>query len=294
MVELKGIGAELVFIKGTLEKLEIDPQVIRHGKYKSAIEPLVNEKMSEANREQVETFINSMWNSMASEMSSSRNLSTEQLNTIADNLDALNAEKAKNLKVVDDLFYRDQIYDRLKEKLGLEEDEKLKFVSMSDYNSAPGEKKKLARDKIAVIYAIGAIESGKGDDMTIGSERISKAIRKARKDDKVKAIVMRVNSPGGSALASEVIRREVELAAAEKPFIVSMGDVAASGGYWISCSADKIIADPTTLTGSIGVLGVIPNFEKFFNNKLGVTFDYALTNRNADFPVVTKPLPADQ
>ena len=149
---------------------------------------------------------------------------------------------------------------------------------------------KYSRDRIAVVYAIGSIVDGKGDDLTVGSVNISEAIRQARENDKVKAIVLRVNSPGGSALASEVIRREVKLAAAEKPVIVSMGDVAASGGYWISASATKILADPTTLTGSIGVFGLFPNMKDFFGNKLGITFDKAITNKYSDFPNVNRPL----
>ncbi len=291
MIEFKGIGAELLFLKGTLEKLDIETQVIRQGKYKSAIEPLILDKMSKANREQIETFINSIWASMVSDISESRGLTIEKLNKAADKLDALNADKALALKIVDGLYYRDQVLKELRDELDLQGDAKINLVSLGKYDNTPAlSKSKRTRDKIAVVYAIGSIQGGKGNDLTIGSDRISEAIRKARTNDKVKAVVLRVNSPGGSAIASEVIRREIELTSAVKPVVVSMGEYAASGGYWISCSADKIVADPTTLTGSIGVFGIIPNLEMFFKNKLGMTFDYAMTNKNADFPSVTKPL----
>lgn len=295
MLEFKGIGAELMFLKGTLEKLDIDPQVIRHGKYKSAIEPLILDEMSESNEEQINAFITSLWETMVSDISESRNIPVDKLNQIADNLEALNADNALDLMLIDDLYYYDQVKDELKQRLALTEDEKINMISIVKYDNAPDpDKKRLAKDKIAVVYASGSIGGGEGDDLSIGSERISKAIRKARKDEKVKAIVFRVNSPGGSALASEVIRREVELASQVKPVIVSMSDLAASGGYWISCSADRILADRMTLTGSIGVFGVIPNMQGFFNNKLGITFDETMTNRNADFPTVTKPMPEYQ
>jgi protease-4 len=292
MVELKGLGAELPFLKGTLEKLDIDVEVIRAGKYKSAAEPLLYDKMSKENREQVQRYIDQIWAKMSDDIALSRNMTVEELNGIADRLDALNAEMAKKLLIVDDLMYLDEMSSELKRMAEIDPDDNLKLVKIENYVDAnfPKKDKKFVRDRIAVVYAIGSIMGGEGDDMTIGSDRISKAIRKARKDENVKAIVMRVNSPGGSAIASEVIRREIELASDVKPVIVSMGDVAASGGYWISCTADKILADEMTLTGSIGVFGLIPNMQGFFNNKLGVTFDYANTNENSDFPPVSKPM----
>ena len=295
MIDLKGISAEQLFLKGTMDKLEIEPQIIRQGKYKSAIEPLVNEMMSDANREQMQALANSLWETMISAVSEGRNIPAERLHEIAANLDAMNSDRARELMLIDGLYYHDQMMDELRNRLALGKDEDINLVKMASYNNAPDpDKKKLAKDKIAVVYATGAIGSGEGDDLSIGSARISKAIRKARKDDQVKAIVFRVNSPGGSALASEVIRREVALASEVKPVIVSMGGLAASGGYWISCQADRILADRMTLTGSIGVFGVIPNMQGFFNNKLGVTFDGVKTNENADFPTVTKPLPPYQ
>ena len=290
-IEFKGLAAELFFIKGTLEKLDIDVQVIRHGKYKSAGELLMYDKMSPSNREQLDALISDLWETMTTDIARDRNLSTEHLNTVADKLDALEAEKALSYELVDGLYHKDQLLAALKEKLGIEEKAKIQTVSLAKYTQTPDpSKSKVHKDKIAVVYAIGNIIDGKGDDLTIGSAKMSEAIRRARKNDKVKAIVLRVNSPGGSATASEVIRREVALAAKIKPVVVSMGDVAASGGYWISAPANKIFADPATITGSIGVFGAFPNMQQFFNKKLGITFDHTLTNKYADFPNVTRPL----
>jgi protease IV len=290
-VEFRGLDAEVMFLKGTLEKLDVDMQVIRHGKYKSAVEMFMLDKMSDANREQYTAMINGMWATILADISASRNISAEKLNNIADNLDAMDADKALASGMVDGLFYKDELLAELKAKLGLGEDKKIVTVSLAKYTMVPPTvTEKASKNKIAVIYAIGNIIDGKGDDQTVGSIKMSEAIRQARENDKVKAIVLRVNSPGGSATASEVIRREVELAVKVKPVVVSMGDVAASGGYWISASASKILADPSTLTGSIGVFGLVPNMGRLFNNKLGITFDHAMTNKLADFPNVTRPL----
>lgn len=294
IVEFKGLGAELMFFKGMLEKLEIEPQVIRYGKFKSAIEPFVLDKMSEANREQTMKYIGSIWNHIVQRIAESRNLTVEQLNKIANEALVRNAKTAREQKLVDELYYKDQVLDNLKDRVGIEDTKKLKLVSIIKYTDAPKPKKKeekgLAKDKIAVIYAIGGIEGGNGDDRTIGSERISKAIRKARLDEKVKAIVLRVNSPGGSALASDVIWREIVLAKQVKPVVASMGDVAASGGYYISCAADTIVASPNTITGSIGVFGLLFNMKKLFNNKFGITVDTVKTNRFADIGSALRPL----
>ncbi len=290
-IEFRGIAAELFFLKGTMEKLDVEIQVIRHGKFKSAIEPFVEEKMSEANREQMTRMIDGIWQTMTDDIALSRNVEKTVLNQAADNLDAFDPEKALSLKLVDGLIYKDELLSLLREKIGLDANSKIKKVSISQYVLVPDQAKdKLSRDRIAVVYAIGSIIDGKGDDLTIGSKKLSEAIRQARENEKVKAIVLRVNSPGGSALASEVIRREVELATEVKPVIVSMGDVAASGGYWISASATRILADPTTITGSIGVFGLFPNMKDFFGNKLGITFDQTTTNKYSDFPNVSRPL----
>lgn len=292
MLLFKGLNAQLAFIKGLLEKIDVEPQIIRgpNNKFKSAVEPLMYDKMSEANREQMEKLLGTVWGQMLGAISESRNITVDQLNQFADELAVNNADKALELKFVDGLKYKDEVLSILREKLEIEKDAKIESVSLAKYSNAKVGEANMSRNKIAVIYAVGEIAGGEGSDVAIGSERISKAIRKAREDDKIKAIVMRVNSPGGSALASEIIRREVELAKAEKPFIVSMGNVAASGGYWISTNADYIFAEPTTITGSIGVFGVIPNMKGLFNDKLGITFDNAMTNKNANFIDVMEPL----
>ena len=292
MILFKGLNAQLFFFKNMLEKLEIEIQVLRgpNNKFKSAVEPLLLDKMSEANREQYQALLNSIWGKILETLHDSRGISIADLNNIADNLDVTDADKALELNFVDGLLFRDQVIDKLKEKTDKELDEKLASVSFGKYNKVKVGETNISKNKIAVVYALGSIVEGNGDSESMGSAKISKAIRKARLDDKVKAIVMRVNSPGGSALASDVIRREVELSKEAKPFIISMGDVAASGGYWISTNADYIFAQPTTITGSIGVFGIIPNFQGLMTNKLGITFDNVSTNKNANFIDVMAPM----
>lgn len=282
-MELKGLSAQLMFYKNMMDKLGIEVQVFRHGKFKSAIEPFILDKMSDANREQIETYIGSIWNQMLLGISEQRHVEISRLNQIADQLELKSGEDAVSLKLIDALKYEDEVMDLLKKKNGLAQDAKLSFVKLDHYMKAaePG-KHKTSKEKIAVIYAVGEITSGEGDDEKIGSDRIAKAIREARLDDQVKAIVFRVNSPGGSALASDVMWREVVLAKEAKPFIVSMGDVAASGGYYISCAAHKIFADPNTITGSIGVFGMLPNAQRALAEKLGITIDTANTNKHSD------------
>lgn len=288
-LDFKGLSSQLMFYKNLLEKLNVEVQIFRHGKFKSAIEPFMLDKMSEANRLQMETLINSLWSKIISGISESRKISAEELNNIADNLKVSNPQDAKELKLVDDLFYEDQVMDLIRKELKLDAEKKINFVTLSDYIRAPSKMKKENKEtkdaksgKIAVIYAVGSIESGKGDDETIGSETIAKAISEAGKDSTIKAIVLRVNSPGGSALASDVMWREVTIAKKAKPFVVSMGDVAASGGYYISCAADKIFAQPNTITGSIGVFGMMPNAQKMLSEKLGITIDTVNSNKHSD------------
>jgi len=291
MILFKGLNAEVMFFKGTLEKLDIDMQIIRHGKFKAAVEPFLLDKMSDANREQTTALISSIWSDFLNQISESRQISVEELNKTADKLLVEDPLKALELKFIDGIKYPDEITALLKEKSSKAEDEDLEFINVSKYSKTAYYKtKETAKDRIAVIYANGEIEGGEGDDSYIGEENITKALIKAREDKKVKAIVLRVNSPGGSALVSDLIWREVVLTKAEKPVVVSMGDVAASGGYYISCAADYIYADPTTITGSIGVFGMIPNTGKFMTKKLGVTFDGAMTNENADFMTINKAL----
>ncbi len=293
MILFKGLNAQLMFLKGMLDKLDIDMQIIRgpDNKYKSAVEPLLLDKMSEANREQMETLLNSAWGQILLAISESRDISIEDLNRIADKLELTQADKALEYHFVDGLMYRDELIDLLKEKTGRSSDEKVRSIAFGKYTKAKKSKEhKSSKNKVAVIYAEGSIVQGKGGQGEIGSASLAATIRKVRQKDNVKAIVFRVNSPGGDALASEIIRREVELAGDEMPFIVSMGNLAASGGYWISTNADYIFAQPSTITGSIGVFGIIPNFQKLFNNKLGITFDEVRTNENADFIDVMKPM----
>lgn len=305
VLEFRGLSTQIAFLKGLLEKLEVQPQIIRgkNNKFKSAVEPFFLDKMSDANREQTSKYVGAIWNHIVKGVAESRHLSFEELTLIADSLRIRKAEDAVKYKLADAVVYKDELLEFLKEKTGAEDEKKIKFVTLKKYTHAGKEEDeeeedgrgKFKKDKIAVIYAQGGIESGKGDNETIGSERISEAIRKARKDEKVKAIVLRVNSPGGSALASDVIWREAGIAKLIKPVIVSMGDVAASGGYYISCNADTIVASPVTITGSIGVFGVIPNAQKFFNNKLGITFDGVKTNKYSDLGTnITRPLSAEE
>jgi len=292
MLMFKGLNSQLFFFKNMLEKLEIEMQVMRgpNNKYKSAVEPLLLDKMSEASREQYTALLGSIWGKILETVSESRDISIADLILLADKLEATNAEKAHELNFVDGLLYRDEVIDILKEKTSKKEDDKLELIGFGKYNKAKLGKTNISKNKIAVVYAIGGINQGEGDESSIGSAKLARAISKARKDKKVKAIVMRVNSPGGDALASDVIRREVELAKKDKPFIISMGDVAASGGYWISTNADYIFAQPTTITGSIGVFGIIPNFQGLMTNKIGITFDNVSTNENANFIDVMAPM----
>jgi len=292
IVEFKGLDGEVMFYKGLLEKMNVDMQIIRHGKFKSAVEPFILDKMSDANKEQTLKYLSSIWNHLLDGISASRKISREDLNMIADSFRVQKAADAITYKLADRLVYKDELFAALRTKLGIGKKDKINLMTINKYANVPDKSKKItkSKDRIAIIYAIGQIESGKGDDKTIGSERISEAIRNARLDSTVKAIVLRVNSPGGSALSSEVIWREVSLAKKVKPVVASMGDFAASGGYYISCAATKIVADPSTITGSIGVYGLVPNLKGLFKEKLGITFDNVKTNNYADFGTVTRAL----
>lgn len=294
----KGLSTQLMFLKDALNRLDVDMQVIRHGKFKSAIEPFIRENMSDANREQLETLINSIWDNMLNNVSSARGIEVDQLNNIADNILIRSAQNALSEKLIDGLKYEDEVLEILKDKVEAESSEKIKFIGLNKYKKSKPKnnnenslaEKSSSKNKVAIIFAEGEIVSGKSRDGQMGSETISEAIKKARLDDKVKSIVLRVNSPGGSALASDVMWREVVLAKKEKPVIVSMGGVAASGGYYISCAADKIYAEASTITGSIGVFGVIPNIEGMLKNKMGIDIDRAATNTYADGLTLLRPM----
>ncbi|WBX76039.1 signal peptide peptidase SppA [Tenacibaculum ovolyticum] len=280
-IDFKGLSTEVLYYKDFEDKYGIKMEVIRHGKYKSAVEPYLTNKMSDANREQTTSLLKSIWSEITGAISKSRNISIEQLNLIADNANGRNATLSKENNLIDGIIYEDEY----KEKLALHTDKKINTISLEDYiNSGKGRISSSAKNKIAVIYAQGQIMYGEGNENIIGQGIINKAIRKARKDKNVKAIVLRVNSPGGSALASELIWRELELAKKDKPLVVSMGNLAASGGYYIACNANKIVAEPTTITGSIGVFGAIPNFNKFASD-IGINAEQVSTNNNPNYSV---------
>ena len=295
-MELRGLNSTIPFFTNALKKMGIEPQVIRHGKFKSAVEPFMLTEMSDENREQIETYMGSIWEHFLKNVASDRKLTRDRLNEMAENLEIQTTEDAVRLGLVDSLFYRDQFQNHLANLMEQENYDDINFISLKKYNKVKNEnaRDKFKKEKVAVIYAQGEIQSGEGSETVIGSERISKAIRKARKDEKVKAIVLRVNSPGGSALASDVIWREMKLANEEKPVVVSMGDVAASGGYYIACASDKIYASPNTITGSIGVFGIMPNLEELMTDKIGITFDNVKTNKFADLGSVNRPLTQEE
>ncbi|MGC6429307.1 MAG: signal peptide peptidase SppA [Flavobacteriales bacterium] len=290
ILELKGLAYQGMFFKNALEKLDVEAQIIRHGKFKSAVEPFMLDKMSESNRVQTRGFLTSIWEDIKDEITEDRPLDVQEVNLIAENFLIQKANDAVKYKLIDKLMYKDELIDSLKSKLNITDSQDLNVVSLGNYKNAKLEGKKYSKNKIAVIYATGEISGGEGDNQSIGSEGLSKAIRKARKDDKIKAIVLRVNSPGGSALASETILREMALAKKEKTTVVSMGDVAASGGYYIACQADTIVANPTTITGSIGVFGVLFNAQNMMNNTLGINVDTVKTNSFADLGTPFRPL----
>ena len=291
MFMFTGLSAEATFYKNALDKLGIEMQVVKHGSYKSAAESFTRENLSDENREQIEGYVGSIWNKMVSDISESRGIPVEKLNQYADELVSLENDKLVETGMIDGLIYYDEMLTLLKKKMAVEEENDLEAISLSNYGNVPTkEKKEYSRDKIAVIYAMGMVVDGSAGEGYIGSERIAKAIRKARRDNTVKAIVFRVNSGGGSVVASDVIYREVLLAAKEKPFVASMGDVAASGGYYIVAPADTILASPSTITGSLGVIFSIPNLKELMNDKLGVTTDVVKTNRYADIYSVFDPL----
>ncbi len=283
MMLFKGLNAQVIFYKGLYDKLSVENQIIRQGKFKSAIEPYTEKKMSDESREQTKMYLDDLWNLMLSAISDSRNISIEELNEIADDLKIRNADDALRYGLVNKLVYKDEMLAILRDKLDLFENEKIESLSLYSYKNSPRVGKKFSREKIAVVYASGTILNMEGDDQVVGAQRISRAIRDARNDKSVKAIVFRINSGGGDVLASEILRREIELAAKEKPVVASYGDLSASGGYWATCNATKIIANRSCLTGSIGVFAVFPNIQGLLNDKLGITIDNVGTNENSSF-----------
>ncbi|HVW96972.1 MAG TPA: signal peptide peptidase SppA [Mucilaginibacter sp.] len=294
--DFKGFSSKITFLKGTLDKLGIEAQIIKVGTYKSAVEPYFLKQMSDANRMQVNSYLGSLYDHFLTGISKYRKIEKDSLFEIANDLKIREPEDALRYKLVDGLKYKDEILKELTARSNSGSVDNLKIVDLNDYGSVEpaASDKENTDNRIAIVYASGDIVGGEGDDNTIGSERISKALRKARLDDNVKAVVFRVNSPGGSSLASDVIWREVVLTKKVKPIIVSMGDLAASGGYYISCGADSIFAEPNTITGSIGIFAVIPNMQKFFNDKLGITFDGVKTGKYADLGDISRPLTPEE
>ncbi len=280
VLDFKGLSSEVLFFKDLQEKTGIKMEVIRHGKYKSAVEPYLENEMSDANREQIKELIQSLWNSMVADISGDRNISERDLNGIADTLGGRTPKYAKQSGLLDDVIFYDEYESKLANALSVESSD-IDYIGLEDYTKYANKKVlKSGKDKIAVIFAQGEIFYGEGGPDIIGQGIINKALIKAREDDKVKAIVLRVNSPGGSALTSDIIWREVELTKAIKPVVVSMGNVAASGGYYIAAGADKIFAEPTTITGSIGVFGTVPNVSEFAED-IGINAEQVGTNKNS-------------
>ncbi|KAB1156241.1 signal peptide peptidase SppA [Flavobacterium luteum] len=290
-MEFKGLSSEIMFFKDFQEKYGIKMEVIRHGKFKSAVEPFLENKMSDANREQMSTLLNSLWNSTLLDISKSRNIPVTKLNQIADGLLARTPAMAKSTKMVDVIAYEDVYHDAIRKVLKVEKEEDYNTVSILEYakNVATTTKDNSAKDKIAIIYAQGEIGSGEGDVNLVGEGSMRRALQDARKDKNIKAIVLRIDSPGGSALTSDLIWRELELTKKVKPVVVSMGNLAASGGYYIACNANTIFAEKNTITGSIGVFGILPNLTKVTSN-LGINVEQVSTNENAAGYSIFKPL----
>ncbi len=280
-MDFKGLSTEILFYKDLQDKTGVKMEVIRHGKYKSAVEPFLANEMSEANRTQIKELISSIWNTMVFDISNGRNISQQNLNIIADTLGGRSPKYAKATGLVDDILFYDQYENKLRKAISLNPEDEINYVSIDDYTKRSNKKSVYkGKDKIAVVFAQGEILYGEGGPDIIGQGIITKAIIKARDDESVKAIVFRINSPGGSALTSDIIWREIELAKEKKPIVVSMGNVAASGGYYIAVGANKIFAEPTTITGSIGVFGTIPNINELAAD-IGINAEQVGTNKNS-------------
>ena len=289
----QGMCSQIMFYKNVLEKLGVEMQVFRHGQFKSAVEPYICDKMSPANRKQYSVLLNSIWGKVCKGISETRGISVEDLNMYADSLSLRKAQDAVDLKFVDAVKYYDEVIDELKAKSGFDGKDKDMFIDLEKYANAsvPNVKENKSKNEVAVLFAEGEIVDGNGGNGQMGGDKIAEELRKIRENDDVKAVVLRVNSPGGSGLASEVMWREIQkVKQAGKPIVVSMGNYAASGGYYISCSADYIFAQPTTLTGSIGVFGMFPNVQELVTEKVGITIDTVCTNAAADFGSLLRPV----
>lgn len=293
MLDFKGLAAEVTFYKNALEKLGVEVQVIRHGRFKGAVEPYMLDKLSDENRLQISAYMGSIWKHVVGVISEARGVPAERVMSLADSLAGYTPEMMTAAGLIDGPLYRDQLEDSIRSAADIKEGKKISYVSMSKYSKVTVKQStKPSRSKIAVLFAEGSIVNGEGDDTNIGGSRYAAEMRKLRLDTTVKAVVFRVNSRGGSVIASDMIWREVELTTKVKPVVVSMGNYAASGGYYISAPAVKIMASPVTVTGSIGVFGLIPNAGRLLNQKLGISSDIVRTNAHSDFPSITRPLNA--
>jgi protease-4 len=285
-IDLRGLTAEKLYFKDFQDKYGIRFEVIRHGKYKSAMEGFLSNEMSDANREQTSSFLHSIWDEVADDIAHSRNMSIERFNNIVDNNTPRVAQDAIESHLIDGTLYADEYSGILASLTEQEDGEKPNKINIADYiGNGKGRKKTgSSKDKIAILFAQGEIKYGRGDESYIGNEAMINALKKIRKDKNIKAVVLRINSPGGSALASELIWRELELTKKEKPIVVSMGNLAASGGYYIACNANKIIAEPTTITGSIGVFGALLNIHDFAQDK-GINAEQVYTNKAPHYSI---------
>ncbi|MGE8378525.1 MAG: signal peptide peptidase SppA [Sphingobacterium sp.] len=293
-IDFRGLSSSTMFYKDLLDKVGVEMQIVKVGTFKSAVEPYFLNKMSDPNRLQVTSYLGSIYDTFINEIAASRNIPADSLRGIANDYLVRNADDAVRYKLADAKIYKDELLSDLRKRLKIGEKDEISFVSLFDYNKKV--KDDASGSEVAVLYAVGEIVDGEGTRPgEIGGDKFSRELRKLRENDAVKAVVLRVNSPGGSALASDVIWREVILTKKVKPVIVSMGDVAASGGYYIAAAADSIFAEPTTITGSIGVFGVIPNFQNLMNNKIGVHYDGVKTGKFADLMTTfDRPLTAEE
>ncbi|MFM7408840.1 MAG: signal peptide peptidase SppA [Cuspidothrix sp.] len=286
-MEMNGLSSETMFLTGAFQKYGIGVQVIRVGKFKGAVEPLILNKLSAENRQQIQKLLDDIWGEWRISVGQSRNIPAQKLQAIANNQPILEAPEAKSNNLVDRIAYQDEVFSELKKLTGKnEEDKKFTNISLSDYAEIPS-KSSDSDNKVAVIYAEGEIVNGTGNDGEVGGDRYAKIFTRVRENDDIKAVVLRINSPGGSATAAEVMQREIKLTRKIKPVIVSMGDVAASGGYWIASDSNRIFAEPNTITGSIGVFGVLFNGQKLANNN-GITWDSVKTSQFADQQTISR------
>lgn len=288
-LEFNGLSAELVFFKGLLDKLDIKPEIFRVGTFKSAVEPFTRKDMSEENEHQMKILLEGVYQNMLNRISESRGISYDELRRMSDQMVVKSPQEALEYKLVDQLYYKDQVNDLIREKIGLDKGEEINFITYKKYKKSFSTFKN-SKNEVAVIVANGEIVEGEGDNNSVGGEKFATEIREARLNDKIKAIILRINSPGGSFIASDVMWREIMLAAEQKTVIASMSNLAASGGYYMAMACDTIVAMPNTITGSIGIFGIIPDMSGFFNNKLGITFDEVKTGEISNLYTVTRPL----